>query len=129
MIPLNTQVPNDAYPVLLDGKVLGHFPSNDMENIMKKLRTFKLDPNDNRISSLTELAFVPRRPNGQFPGLFIFTGAARMMRPVLNLAMNTVEWIGKFVRHHIYQTVCFFVTWMVSKGSERKLSQFQMPSQ
>ena len=54
----------------------------------------------NRISSLTELAFVPRRPNGQFPGLFIFTGAARMMRPVLNLAMNTVEWIGKFARHH-----------------------------
>ena len=95
MIPLNGQVSNDAYPVLLDGKMLGYFPAHDMNNTMGKLRTFKLNPNDNRISSMTELAFVPRRPNGQFPGLFIFTGAARMMRPVLNLALNTVEWIGK----------------------------------
>ena len=95
MIPLNGQVPNDAYQVMLDGKMLGYFPADDMNKTMSKLRTFKLNPNDNRISSMTELAFVPRRPNGQFPGLFIFTGAARMMRPVLNLAMNTVEWIGK----------------------------------
>ena len=98
MIPLNGQVPNDAYPVLLDGKMLGYFPAHDMNKTMGKLRTFKLNPIDNRISSMTELAFVPRRPNGQFPGLFIFTGAARMMRPVLNLAMNTVEWIGKLYK-------------------------------
>ena len=72
MIPLGSQVPNDAYAVLLDGKILGYFPANGMENIMKKLRTFKLDPNDNRISDMTELAFVPRRPNGQYPGKFFF---------------------------------------------------------
>ena len=68
MIPLGSQVPNDAYAVLLDGKILGYFPANGMEDIMKKLRTFKLDPNDNRISNMTELAFVPRRTNGQYPG-------------------------------------------------------------
>jgi DNA-directed RNA polymerase I subunit RPA2 len=33
---------------------------------------------------------------GQYPGLFIFTGAARMMRPVWNLAANCVEYIGTF---------------------------------
>ncbi|MBM3939025.1 MAG: hypothetical protein FJ333_10310 [Sphingomonadales bacterium] len=33
---------------------------------------------------------------GQYPGLFIFTGAARMMRPVWNLAASCVEYIGTF---------------------------------
>lgn len=33
---------------------------------------------------------------GQFPGLFLFTGVARMMRPVINLAYGEVELIGTF---------------------------------
>ena len=32
----------------------------------------------------------------QFPGLFLFTGNARMMRPVLNLAHGKIELIGTF---------------------------------
>lgn len=33
---------------------------------------------------------------GQFPGLFLFTGNARMMRPVLNLCFGEIELIGTF---------------------------------
>lgn len=33
---------------------------------------------------------------GQFPGLFLFTGNARMMRPVLNLCFREIELIGTF---------------------------------
>lgn len=33
---------------------------------------------------------------GQFPGLFLFTGNARMMRPVFNLSLEQVELIGTF---------------------------------
>ena len=61
---------------------------------MQKLRTIKVNPNDTRISSMTELAFIPKKTNGQYPGLYIFTGASRMMRPVMNLALNKIEWIG-----------------------------------
>lgn len=32
----------------------------------------------------------------QYPGLFLFTTPARMMRPVRNLSSNTVEYIGTF---------------------------------
>ena len=93
---MRSKVPNDAYPVLMDGRMLGYFPSAQIQSVVMKLRTFKVNPDDQRITSMTELAFVPRRPNGQYPGLFIFTGASRLMRPVQNLALNCVEWIGTF---------------------------------
>ena len=32
----------------------------------------------------------------QYPGLFLFTGPARMMRPVKNLFVNKTELIGTF---------------------------------
>ena len=46
---------------------------------------------------MTEIAFVPAPQGnvaGQFPGIFIFTGAARMMRPVFNIAARDIEYIG-----------------------------------
>ena len=33
---------------------------------------------------------------GQFPGLFLFSNPARMVRPVINLATNVTEMIGSF---------------------------------
>lgn len=32
----------------------------------------------------------------QFPGLFLFTGPARLMRPVRNVMLNQIELIGSF---------------------------------
>jgi DNA-directed RNA polymerase I subunit RPA2 len=46
---------------------------------------------------MTEIAFVPAPQGmvaGQFSGIFIFTGAARMMRPVFNIAAKDIEYIG-----------------------------------
>ena len=39
---------------------------------------------------------VPPQKNGQYPGLFLFSTAARMMRPVLNLSTRIEELIGTF---------------------------------
>ena len=41
---------------------------------------------------------------GQYPGLFIFSGAARIMRPVWNLSANCVEYIGTL--EQVYMEVC-----------------------
>ena len=59
---------------------LGHFKEDVMLKTMQKLRTIKVNPNDTRISSMTELAFIPKKTNGQYPGLYIFTGASRYCR-------------------------------------------------
>ena len=51
-----------------------------MVQTMAKLRTIKVNSNDERITPMTELAFIPRKTNGQYPGLFIFTGASRYVQ-------------------------------------------------
>ena len=55
----------------------GYFKGDSMVQTMAKLRTIKVNSNDERITPMTELAFIPRKTNGQYPGLFIFTGASR----------------------------------------------------
>jgi len=49
-----------------------------------------------------EICLVKPSHGGQYPGLFLFTTPARMMRPVINLAMDKVEYIGPFE-----QVICF----------------------
>ena len=43
-----------------------------------------------------EIGYVPFVKGGQFPGLFLFTTPARMLRPVRNLSTGTTELIGSF---------------------------------
>lgn len=44
-----------------------------------------------------EIALVPKTDlASQFPGIFLFTSVARMIRPVKNLLTNSIEYIGSF---------------------------------
>lgn len=45
-----------------------------------------------------------RFQNGQYPGLFLFVGPARMMRPIHNLIANKIEFIGSF--EQVYMNIC-----------------------
>jgi len=52
-----------------------------------------------QIPKTTEIVWIQKKDKnvlGQFPGLFLFTGNARMMRPVLNLHLEQIELIGTF---------------------------------
>jgi len=40
----------------------------------------------------------------QYPGLFLFSNAARLMRPVINLATQKIELIGTF--EQVYMEIC-----------------------
>ena len=82
------------YHVLLNGKVLGYVLKKDSRQLADKLRMLKVSTTDSRVPELTEICLIPEKNRGQFPDLFIFTGAARMLRPVFNLAAKTVEYIG-----------------------------------
>ena len=94
-----------SYHVLLNGKLMGYIPRNAAARIADKLRALKVNQNDRRVPHITEIALITARARpGQFPGLFLFTGAARLMRPVLNLALNQVEYIGTL--EQVYLDVC-----------------------
>lgn len=83
-----------VFHVLLNGKIMGYVLQSDSSRMSDKLRMLKVSSTDLRVPKLTEICLIPPKSRGQFPGLFIFTGAARMMRPVWNLAANSVEYIG-----------------------------------
>ena len=73
---------------------MGYVFQSESSRMADKLRMLKVSNTDLRVPKLTEICLIPPKSRGQFPGLFIFTRAARMMRPVWNLAANSVEYIG-----------------------------------
>ena len=80
--------------VCLDGRVIGSASPALCKVIASQLRNFKVhDPP--LIPPTTEVAFVPPGNRGSpYPGLFLFTGAARLVRPVLQRSSGKTEYIG-----------------------------------
>ena len=93
------------YIVMLDGRVLGHVHKSEASRLVSYLRFLKVA--GDKVPQMLEIALVPLgRKCGQFPGLFLFTGPGRMMRPVINLATNKIEYIGTF--EQVYMDVCVY---------------------
>ncbi|XP_011302385.1 DNA-directed RNA polymerase I subunit RPA2 [Fopius arisanus] len=94
---------NNSYTVLVDGNVIGLIEDDIITRVVDKLRLLKID--GEKVPNTMEIVLVPKRDvPSQYPGLFIFTGPARMMRPVINLAVNKIELIGTF--EQVYLEVC-----------------------
>lgn len=94
MMPLNSlafDATSKTFIVMLEGKVIGYIRQTDAAKIVNEIRSLKVK---GIFPEMMETAFIPYRKNGQFPGLFLFIGPARLMRPVKNVALNKVEYIG-----------------------------------
>uniref|UniRef100_A0A182P955 DNA-directed RNA polymerase subunit beta n=1 Tax=Anopheles epiroticus TaxID=199890 RepID=A0A182P955_9DIPT len=92
----------DGYVVMLEGKMLGMLPRASASQVVQKLRLLKIE--GKTIPNQTEIAFVPAREGGQYPGLFLFVGPARLLRLVKNLLCNKTELIGSF--EQVYMDIC-----------------------
>ncbi|KAH8361017.1 hypothetical protein KR093_011761 [Drosophila rubida] len=93
MLPLTHYSHPDAklYVVFLDGKHLGHIFQSDASKVVENLRYAKIT---GAVPQMMEIGYIPFKKNGQFPGLYLSTGPARMMRPVWNIKWKKVEYIG-----------------------------------
>lgn len=94
MIPLDSPCFDPSAKLLvvfLEGKHLGHIRQVDATKIVDKLRCLKIE---GTVPEMMEIAYIPPKNKGQFPGLYLFVGPARMMRPVKNLVLGKVEYIG-----------------------------------
>ena len=81
--------------VQLDGRVIGWVPPSVAAQLASNLRVWKTEglmevPLD------LEIGFVPESKGGQYPGLFLFSTRARMMRPVKFLANGRDDQVGPF---------------------------------
>uniref|UniRef100_A0A2C9JZV8 DNA-directed RNA polymerase subunit beta n=1 Tax=Biomphalaria glabrata TaxID=6526 RepID=A0A2C9JZV8_BIOGL len=85
---------SDCYTVLLDGKIVGYINAWNAETFASSLRVLKIK---GQLPFALEICLVKKTEvASQYPGLYLFTTVARMIRPVLNLAANAIEMIGTF---------------------------------
>merc|ERR550519_771723 len=108
MIPLSevdSHGLTDVLDVIMDGRVMGWVQKTEAKIMTDKLRMIKVREDDPRVPTTTEIVLVEERPvPGQYPGLFIFTGIARLVRPVFNMAAGCIEWVGTF--EQVYMDIC-----------------------
>lgn len=89
-----TSSSSSFFPVCLDGRVIGSASPNTCKNIAAQLRTLKVQ-SPSKVPRTLEVALIPISEAGSpYAGLFLFTGTARMVRPVLQRATGKTEMIG-----------------------------------
>lgn len=96
------QIISESFIVMLEGRLLGRVLDKNASRFVDKLRMLKV--RGEKVPNTLEIAFVPRTQNGQYPGIFLFSSPARMMRPVYNLAAKAVELVGTF--EQVYLNIC-----------------------
>lgn len=80
--------------VCIDGRVVGGASPAMCKTLASQLRAFKVEQPP-LVPPTTEVAFIPPGNRGSpYPGLYLFTGAARLVRPVLQRASGKTEFIG-----------------------------------
>lgn len=82
------------FTVCIDGRVVGSASPVTCRQIAAHLRRLKVEDSP-VIPPTLEVALIPQgNPGSPYPGLFLFTGAARLLRPVLQRATGKTEYIG-----------------------------------
>lgn len=81
--------------VQLDGEIIGWAPPSLCSRMATALRIWKTEGLEN-IPLELEIGLVPRSQGGQYPGLFLFSSPARMMRPVKLISNGKIDLVGSF---------------------------------
>ncbi|KAG1670388.1 hypothetical protein FOA52_000148 [Chlamydomonas sp. UWO 241] len=112
--PATNPPPPPAYlSVMLDGRIVGSLRAESAPTVVARLRAIKaavhaiatgspaepelldsLRPGEEHVPPHLECALILPEQGGPYPGLFLFTQAARMMRPVRQQATGALELIG-----------------------------------
>lgn len=82
--------------VQLDGKIVGWVSHEQGKIIADTLRYWKVEGKTAGLPLDLEIGYVPPSARGQYPGLFIFGGHSRMMRPVRYLPLDKEDIVGPF---------------------------------
>ncbi len=85
--------PYNHLTVCIDGEVIGSTSVIEGKKIAYQLRSMKVT---NDVPNSLEVAYFPPMDGGAgpFPGLYLFTGLARAIRPVQHIESGKVEFIG-----------------------------------
>lgn len=88
--------------IQLDGRVIGWARPPIAKLLATNLRVWKTE-GKHEVPLDLEIGYVPTSKGGQYPGLYLFSTRARMMRPVKYLANGREDQIGPF--EQVYMNV------------------------
>lgn len=86
---------DESVVVQLDGRILGFCTPKQALTIGDTLRYWKVEGTHDVPVEL-EIGYVPNSNGGQYPGVYLFSQAARMIRPVRYLPLEKQDFIGPF---------------------------------
>ncbi|KAJ5142276.1 DNA-directed RNA polymerase I subunit RPA2 [Penicillium atrosanguineum] len=86
---------DDSVVVQLDGRIVGFCSPAQAHKIHDTLRYWKVE-GTNGVPCGLEIGYVPNSNGGQYPGIYMFSQAARMYRPVKYLALDKTDYVGPF---------------------------------
>ncbi|KAI9875559.1 MAG: DNA-directed RNA polymerase I subunit RPA2 [Pleopsidium flavum] len=81
--------------VQLDGRILGFCTPKQARTIADSLRYWKAESTHDVPLEL-EIGYVPNSNGGQYPGIYLFSQSARMVRPVKYLPLDKLDYVGPF---------------------------------
>ncbi|KAG8532640.1 DNA-directed RNA polymerase I subunit RPA2 [Bacidia gigantensis] len=85
----------DQLVVQLDGRVLGYSTPKQARMIADVLRHWKVE-GTHGIPLDLEIGYIPGQHGGLYPGIYLSSQVARMIRPVTYLPLNRTDLIGPF---------------------------------
>lgn len=85
----------ESVVVQLDGRILGFCSPNQARMIGDTLRFWKVE-GSHQVPVELEIGHVPNSKGGQYPGIYLFSQAARMVRPVKYLPLDRQDFVGPF---------------------------------
>ena len=85
----------ESVTVQLDGRIVGFCSPAQARVVADTLRHWKV-AGTHRVPRELEIGYVPNSTGGQYPGLYLFSQAARMYRPVKYLPLDRLDYVGPF---------------------------------
>ena len=81
--------------VQLDGRIVGTCTAQEARTIGDTLRYWKVK-GSHSVPLELEVGYIPNTNGGQYPGVYIFSQAARLIRPVKYLPLDRQDLVGPF---------------------------------
>ena len=81
--------------VQLDGRIIGYCGPKQAHIIGDSLRYWKVK-GSHEVPVELEIGYVPNQVGGQYPGVYIFSQASRILRPVKYLPLDGHDFVGPF---------------------------------
>ena len=86
---------DESVVVQMDGRILGFCSPKQAKVIADTLRYWKVE-GSHSVPLQLEIGYIPTSNAGQYPGIYMFSSPARMLRPVKYLPLEKTDYVGSF---------------------------------